>query len=42
MPVVFDPTNDLHLDFIIAATNLRAFNFGLKGSHDDLFTLYTS
>ena len=31
-PVVFDPTNALHIDFIVAAANLRAQLFQLKGS----------
>jgi ubiquitin-activating enzyme E1 len=32
--LTFDPTNELHLDFITAAANLRAENFGLNGSTD--------
>ncbi|KAJ2852378.1 E1 ubiquitin-activating protein [Coemansia brasiliensis] len=32
--VVFDPKNELHVDFIVAAANLHAFNYGLKGSRD--------
>merc|ERR1719198_2828313 len=35
--LAFDSGNDLHLDFITAAANLRAFNYGLKGSTDRLF-----
>ncbi|KAJ3343385.1 SPS-sensor component ptr3 [Gonapodya sp. JEL0774] len=30
----FDVENPLHLDFIIAAANLHAFNYGLKGEAD--------
>merc|ERR1719421_1181163 len=33
-PLAFDASNELHLDFITAAANLRAFNYGLKGSLD--------
>jgi ubiquitin-activating enzyme E1 len=33
-PIVFNADNTLHLDFIAAAANIRAFNFGLKGSTD--------
>ena len=36
-PLVFDSSNDLHLDFISASANLRAFNYGLKGSLDRAF-----
>jgi ubiquitin-activating enzyme E1 len=36
-PIVFDGANELHLDFITAAANLRAFNYGLKGSTDRAF-----
>ncbi|KAJ3293322.1 hypothetical protein HDU79_000431 [Rhizoclosmatium sp. JEL0117] len=32
--IVFDAEDPLHLDFIIAAANLYAFNFGLKGERD--------
>ncbi|KAJ1668022.1 E1 ubiquitin-activating protein [Coemansia sp. RSA 1646] len=32
--VVFDASNSLHIDFIISAANLHAFNYGLKGSAD--------
>ncbi|KAJ1898832.1 E1 ubiquitin-activating protein, partial [Kickxella alabastrina] len=32
--IAFDPSSDLHVDFIVAAANLHAFNYGLKGSHD--------
>ncbi|KAI9336082.1 hypothetical protein BDR26DRAFT_839052 [Obelidium mucronatum] len=32
--LVFDAEDPLHLDFIIAASNLYAFNFGLKGERD--------
>lgn len=27
----------LHLDYIIAASNLHAFNYGLRGTHDQDF-----
>ncbi|KAM0748476.1 ubiquitin-activating enzyme E1 [Meredithblackwellia eburnea MCA 4105] len=33
-PLVFDYTNPTHLDFVIAAANLHAFNYGLKGETD--------
>eukprot|EP00735_Rhodelphis_limneticus_P003966 TRINITY_DN15509_c0_g1::TRINITY_DN15509_c0_g1_i1::g.30466::m.30466 TRINITY_DN15509_c0_g1::TRINITY_DN15509_c0_g1_i1::g.30466 ORF type:complete len:1040 (+),score=270.94,sp/Q29504/UBA1_RABIT/57.35/0.0,ThiF/PF00899.16/7.1e-14,ThiF/PF00899.16/7.4e-31,UBACT/PF02134.16/6.9e-14,UBACT/PF02134.16/3e-26,UBA_e1_C/PF09358.5/3.2e-42,UBA_e1_thiolCys/PF10585.4/7.6e-22,UBA_e1_thiolCys/PF10585.4/0.011,P2/PF07194.6/0.53 TRINITY_DN15509_c0_g1_i1:65-3121(+) len=33
-PLEFDPENQEHLDFIIAAANLRAANYGLRGSRD--------
>ena len=33
-PLAFDSTSELHIDFILAAANLRAFNYGLKGSTD--------
>ncbi|EGD76506.1 hypothetical protein PTSG_07623 [Salpingoeca rosetta] len=33
-PHEFDPENPLHLDFVIAAANLRANVFGLKGTRD--------
>eukprot|EP01114_Cavostelium_apophysatum_P002407 TRINITY_DN1214_c0_g1_i1.p1 TRINITY_DN1214_c0_g1~~TRINITY_DN1214_c0_g1_i1.p1 ORF type:complete len:1031 (-),score=362.58 TRINITY_DN1214_c0_g1_i1:41-3133(-) len=33
-PVVFDPSNPMHLDFVVAAANLRAQNFGLKGDRN--------
>ena len=29
-PLVFDSSNDLHIDFILAAANLRAVNYGQK------------
>lgn len=32
--LTFDSNNTLHLDFIIAAANLRAANYGLKGGND--------
>ncbi|KAK9450887.1 uncharacterized protein V1518DRAFT_436873 [Limtongia smithiae] len=33
-PLSFDPTNPSHFGFIVAAANLHAFNYGLKGSND--------
>lgn len=33
-PAVFDIDNEDHLNFVIAAANLRAFNYGLKGGAD--------
>jgi ubiquitin-activating enzyme E1 len=33
-PIVFDPKDQLHMDFIIASANLRAFNYGIKGHAD--------
>jgi len=33
-PLTFDSSNPLHVEFIVAAANLRAFNYGLKGSSD--------
>lgn len=33
-PIIFDPNNDLHMDFVIAAANLHAANYGLKGERD--------
>jgi len=36
-PITFDAENPLHLDFVIAAANLRAFNFGLKGERNPEF-----
>jgi len=33
-PIVFDMNNKLHMDFIIAAANLHAFNYGLTGETD--------
>jgi len=36
-PVTFDAANDLHLDYIVAAANLRAYNYGLKPNRDRAF-----
>jgi len=36
-PVNFDETNTIHLDFIIAAANLRAFNYSLPLCRDRAF-----
>ncbi|XP_047125803.1 ubiquitin-like modifier-activating enzyme 1 isoform X1 [Hydra vulgaris] len=33
-PIKFDFSVDLHLDFVIAAANLFAYNYGIKGSVD--------
>lgn len=33
-PLVFDASNENHFNFIVAAANLRAFNYGLKGGAD--------
>ena len=33
-PIAFDPENSLHLDFVISAANIRAFNYGFKGKSD--------
>ncbi|KAK9481369.1 hypothetical protein V1514DRAFT_300802 [Lipomyces japonicus] len=33
-PLVFDYNNPTHIEFVIAAANLHAFNYGLKGSSD--------
>ena len=30
-PIVFDPSDPTHMSFIVAASNLHAFNYGLKG-----------
>ncbi|KAJ1834137.1 E1 ubiquitin-activating protein, partial [Coemansia sp. RSA 2703] len=32
--VAFNPEDDLHVDFVVAAANLHAFNYGLTGSRD--------
>ncbi|KAJ2902031.1 E1 ubiquitin-activating protein, partial [Coemansia aciculifera] len=32
--IAFDPSNSVHVDFVVAAANLYAFTFGLKGSRD--------
>jgi ubiquitin-activating enzyme E1 len=34
-PLVFDVNNRAHLDFIIDAANLHAFNYGIKGEESD-------
>ncbi|KAI8805595.1 hypothetical protein BJ742DRAFT_748592 [Cladochytrium replicatum] len=33
-PIVFDITNELHFDFVVAAANLHAFNYGIEGSRN--------
>ena len=32
--IAFDPSNDLHLDYVVAGANLRAFNYGLPPNRD--------
>jgi hypothetical protein len=34
VPLIFDSADELHLQYIISASNLRAFNYGLKGETD--------
>ena len=36
-PVKFDADNDEHLDFIVAAANLRAYNYSLPTNRDRKF-----
>eukprot|EP01134_Creolimax_fragrantissima_P004779 CFRG4779T1 len=36
-PLVFDSSEPLHLDFIVASANLRAANYGLNGSKDTVY-----
>ena len=31
---MFDPNDPTHMGFIIAASNLRAYNYGITGSRD--------
>ncbi|KAK0547020.1 E1 ubiquitin-activating protein [Tilletia horrida] len=33
-PLTFNPDEPAHLDYVISAANLHAFNYGLKGSSD--------
>ncbi|KAI8149195.1 ubiquitin-activating emzyme E1 [Fennellomyces sp. T-0311] len=33
-PIVFDPNNPIHMDFVVFGANLHAFNYGLKGETD--------
>merc|ERR1719249_644166 len=33
-PIAFDSSNDLHLDYVVAGANLRAFNYGLPPNRD--------
>ncbi|KDN39754.1 ubiquitin-activating enzyme E1 [Tilletiaria anomala UBC 951] len=33
-PITFDSTDPLHLDYVISAANLHAFNYGLRGERD--------
>ncbi|XP_066919835.1 ubiquitin-like modifier-activating enzyme 1 [Clytia hemisphaerica] len=32
--IIFDTSNDLHMDFIVSAANLFAFNVGVEGTRD--------
>lgn len=34
VPVVFDSSDSTHMEFIVAAANLHAYNYGLKGHTD--------
>merc|ERR1719402_927874 len=36
-PIVFDSGNELHLDYVVAGANLRAFNYGLPPNRDRAF-----
>jgi ubiquitin-activating enzyme E1 len=36
-PLVFDVDNRAHLDFVIDAANLYAFNYGIKGENEDAY-----
>lgn len=36
-PIAFNPDNDEHMTYVIAAANLRAFNYGLKGEADPAY-----
>ncbi|CAB4016231.1 ubiquitin-like modifier-activating enzyme 1 [Paramuricea clavata] len=38
-PLIFDPCNETHMNFIIAAANMRAFVYNLKGSVDKKYVL---
>lgn len=33
-PIQFDPNDPIHMDFVVYAANLHAFNYGLKGETD--------
>jgi ubiquitin-activating enzyme E1 len=33
-PIAFNPENPLHLDFVVSAANLHAFNYKIPGSRD--------
>ena len=33
-PLIFDPQCDLHMDFVVAAANLRASIYGIEGTRD--------
>lgn len=38
-PLEFDPRDKTHMDYVVAAANLRAFMFGIKGSRDQKLVL---
>lgn len=38
-PITFNPSDDMHMDFVMAAANLFAFNHNVKGSRDRLYIL---
>lgn len=33
-PITFNPDDDIHMEYVMAAANLHAFNYGLKGHAD--------
>lgn len=33
-PITFDPENPLHMEFVVSASNLHAFNYKIAGSRD--------
>lgn len=38
-PLVFDPVESMHMDYVVAGANLRAAMYGIKGSTDRSFIL---
>ncbi|KAJ7390879.1 E1 ubiquitin-activating protein [Desmophyllum pertusum] len=38
-PLDFDPCEQTHMDYVVAAANLRAYMFGIKGSRDQKLIL---